>query len=551
MSIRRRLTLSYIAILALLAVNLVVYFWGDRRRQATVEELRRAISRQILLSSVQQKLSEYEKQVTLLSQGTADANSGGASPGEIAAFNHRLEGVGAQLRQMSALSDPDGRGMVDNFSASFRDLSASWRIFYENFGRNQSRAITEEVTRSEPLGQKVLKELLPELQQHQTESVEAASGRFYEAARTTDRITILIFFLSVGLAATLALMVSRRLTHGLALLETGADALGEGNLAYRIPTVSKDELGDLARTFNDMAGRLHSARGELQVLMDSERHKSEELEAALLQLKNTQDQLLVQEKMASLGVLTAGIAHEIKNPLNFVTNFAALSVELIMEAREMFDQFGQKLESADAEYMGQIMSDLNTNMKKISEHGHRADSIVKGMLAHSRGGAGQFQPANLSALVEEAAGLAYHGMRAQDVAFNIALENSYDPALPMVSVVPQDLSRAILNIVNNGCYAAHQRALNSPGFQPVLRCTTAKIPGGIEIRIKDNGTGIPKEALPKIFNPFFTTKPTGSGTGLGLSLSYQIVVDQHKGTMRVETQEGEGTEFILTLPDRT
>jgi two-component system NtrC family sensor kinase len=550
MSIRRRLTLSYIAILALLAVNLVVYFWGDRKRRATVEELRRAISRQILLSSVQQKLSEYEKQVTLLSQGTADASSGGASPGEIAAFNHRLEGVGSQLRQMSALSDADGRGMVDNFSASFRELSASWRIFYQNFGRNQSLAITEEVTRSEPLGQKVLKELLPELQQHQTESVEAASARFYDAARTTDRITVLIFFLSVGLAATLALMVSRRLTHGLVLLKTGADALGEGNLAYRIPTVSKDELGDLARTFNDMAGRLHSARGELQVLMDSERHKSEELEAALLQLKATQDQLLVQEKMASLGVLTAGIAHEIKNPLNFVTNFAALSVELIGEARDMFEQFGQKLDPADAEYMGQLMSDLNTNMKKISEHGNRADSIVKGMLAHSRGGGGQFQPANLNALIEEAAGLAYHGMRAQDVNFNIALENSYDPALPAVSVVPQDLSRAILNIVNNGCYAAHQRALKSPGFKPVLRCTTAKIPGGVEIRIKDNGTGIPKEALPKIFNPFFTTKPTGSGTGLGLSLSYQIVVDQHKGTMRVETEEGEGTEFILTLPER-
>jgi two-component system, NtrC family, sensor kinase len=551
MSIRRRLTLSYIAILALLAVNLVVYFWGDRRRQATVEELRRAISRQILISSVQQKLSEYEKQVTLLSQGTADADSGGASPGEIAAFNHRLEGVGAQLRQMSALSDADGRGMVDNFSASFRDLSASWRIFYENFGRNQSKAITEEVTHSEPLGQKVLKELLPELQQNQTASVEAASARFYDAARTTDRITVLIFFASVGLAATLALMVSRRLTHGLAVLKTGADALGEGDLAYRIPTVSKDELGDLARTFNDMAGRLHSARGELQVLMESERHKSEELELALVQLKNTQDQLLVQEKMASLGVLTAGIAHEIKNPLNFVTNFAALSVELITEAREMFDQFGQKLEPDDAEYLGQIMSDLNINLKKISEHGKRADSIVKGMLAHSRGGAGQFQPTNLNALIEEAAGLAYHGMRAQDVNFNIALESSYDPALPLVSVVPQDLSRAILNIVNNGCYAAHQRALKSPGVQPVLRCTTAKIPGGIEIRIKDNGTGIPKDALPKIFNPFFTTKPTGSGTGLGLSLSYQIVVDQHKGTMRVETEEGEGTEFILTLPDRT
>jgi two-component system NtrC family sensor kinase len=558
MSIRRRLTLSYIAILALLAVNLVVYFWGDRRRQSTVEELRRAISRQILISSVQQKLSEYEKQVTLLSQMTADANSGGASPEDIAAFNSRLDGVGEQLRKMSDLSDAGGRGMIDNFSASFRDLSASWRIFYENFGRNQARAITEEVTHSEPLGQKVLKELLPALQQHQAESVEAASARFYDAARTTDQITVLIFFASVGLAATLALMVSHRLTRGLAVLKTGADALGEGNLAYRIPTVSKDELGDLARTFNDMGGRLHSARGELeqrqqelQVLMDRERLKSEELEQALLQLKTTQDQLLVQEKMASLGVLTAGIAHEIKNPLNFVTNFAALSVELIEEARELFEQFGKKLETADQEYMEQLMSDLNTNLKKISEHGNRADSIVKGMLAHSRGGGGQFQPTNINALIEEAAGLAYHGLRAQDVNFNIALESSYDPALPLVSVVPQDLSRAILNIVNNGCYAAHQRALKSPGFQAVLRCSTAKIHNGVEIRIRDNGTGVPKEVLPKIFNPFFTTKPTGSGTGLGLSLSYQIVVDQHKGTLRVETQEREFTEFILTLPERT
>jgi signal transduction histidine kinase len=226
-------------------------------------------------------------------------------------------------------------------------------------------------------------------------------------------------------------------------------------------------------------------------------------------------------------------------------------VELIAEARELFEQFQQKLETADAEYMEQLMSDLNINLKKISEHGHRADSIVKGMLAHSRGGAGQFQPTNINALIEEAAGLAYHGLRAQDLNFNIGLENSYDPALPMISVVPQDISRAILNIVNNGCYATHQRALKSPGFQPVLRCTTAKIQGGVEIRIGDNGTGIPKEVLPKIFNPFFTTKPTGSGTGLGLSLSYQIVVDQHKGTMRVETQEGEGTEFILTLPERT
>lgn len=550
MTIRRRLTLSSIAILGLLAVNLVVYFWGDRRRQATVEELRRAISRQILISDIRQELSDYEKQVTLLSQINGDTNSGGANPAEIAAFNKGLDGVGRQLGQMSALDDPDGRRMVIAFTDSFRALSDSWRIFYQNFGRNQPLAITEEVMHSEPLGQKVLKELLPELQQHQTESVQAASDRFYETVRTTDRITVFIFFLSVGLAGTLALIISRRLNRGLGVLKTGADVLGGGDLAYRIPSISKDELGDLARTFNDMAGRLQSARDELQVLMDRERLKSEELELTLAQLKTTQDQLLVQEKMASLGALTAGIAHEIKNPLNFVTNFSSLSVELLDEARELFGKLGKKLESGDAEYIGQILSDLNTNLHKIEEHGRRADNIVKGMLAHSRGGSGQFQLTDINALVAEAASLAYHGMRAQDVAFNIALENAFDPALPMLSVVPQDLSRAILNIVNNGCYAAHQRALGEPGFQPVLRCTTVRTPAGVEIRIRDNGAGIPKEVLPKIFNPFFTTKPTGSGTGLGLSLSYQIVVDQHKGAMRVETEDGKSTEFILTLPER-
>jgi len=159
------------------------------------------------------------------------------------------------------------------------------------------------------------------------------------------------------------------------------------------------------------------------------------------------------------------------------------------------------------------------------------------------------QDTDLNALIAEAVNLAYHGMRAQDQTFNIGLESSYDQALPHISVVPQDLSRVILNIVNNGCYAAHQRDLKKePGFRPILRTSTKNIGDEVEIRIRDNGTGVPKEVLPKIFNPFFTTKPTGSGTGLGLSLSYQIVVDQHKGTMRVETQEGEFTEFILALP---
>ncbi|SPE42471.1 Integral membrane sensor hybrid histidine kinase (fragment) [Candidatus Sulfopaludibacter sp. SbA3] len=448
MSIRRRLTLSYFAILLLLGVNLIIYFWSDRKRQSTFEELRSAISRQILISSIQQKLNDYQKQVMLLSQITTDVNEGGASPDDIAAFNSRLDAIGEQIRQMMTLTDAGGKGMVESFSVSFRDLSASWRIFYENFGRNQSRAITEVVMHAEPLGQKVMQEILPQLQQHEKDSVEAASVHFYDAAHATDRITIGIFVMSGILSGLLALVVSRHLTTGLGALKTGADVLGGGNLEYRIPIVATDELGDLARTFNDMAGRLQSARAELEqrqqeleVLMNRERGKTEELEAALHQLKETQDQLLVQEKMAFLGVLTAGIAHEIKNPLNFVTNFSEVSVELLDDARQIFQQGAASLPPADSQYLSELISDLNTNLHKIREHGKRADSIVRGMLAHSRGGSGQFQPTDLNALMTEAVNLAYHGMRAQDQTFNIAIESAYDSALPLVSLVPQDVSR--------------------------------------------------------------------------------------------------------------
>jgi signal transduction histidine kinase len=288
---------------------------------------------------------------------------------------------------------------------------------------------------------------------------------------------------------------------------------------------------------------------EKKRLRDLERRKTEELEQALQRLKATQDQLVVQEKMASLGALTAGIAHEIKNPLNFVMNFAELSVDLLRDVEQTLGNVRKTMPADDISYLDGLMSDLTGNLQRIHEHGKRADSIVRGMLAHSRGGAGQRERVDLNALVAEAVNLAYHGLRAQNSAFNITLESDYDQSLQPMEVVPQDLSRVFLNITNNGCYAAHQKKLQSgDGFRPVLRVTTRGKGGEVEIRIRDNGTGMPKSVVQKIFNPFFTTKPTGSGTGLGLSLSYQIVVEQHKGTIRVDTQEGEYTEFVVTLP---
>ena len=288
---------------------------------------------------------------------------------------------------------------------------------------------------------------------------------------------------------------------------------------------------------------------EKKRLRDRERRKTEELEEALHRLKETQDQLVVQEKMASLGALTAGIAHEIKNPLNFVTNFAELSVDLLQDLQQAMTPARPQLTPDDCSYLDEIVGDLTINLQKIREHGKRADSIVRGMLAHSRGGSAQREKVDLNSLVAEAVNLAYHGLRAQDSTFNIALESEYDKTIPQLQVVAQDLSRVFLNIANNGCYAANQKRIqHGDSFRPRLRVTTSHSGNQVEVRMHDNGTGIPKSALQKIFNPFFTTKPTGMGTGLGLSLSYQIVVEQHKGSIRVNTEEGEYTEFVITLP---
>jgi two-component system, NtrC family, sensor kinase len=298
----------------------------------------------------------------------------------------------------------------------------------------------------------------------------------------------------------------------------------------------------LAKPFDPVLLRARiGASLEKKRLRDRERGRTAELEQALQQLKEAQTQLVVQEKMASLGALTVGIAHEIKNPLNFVNNFADVSTDLLEDLREALPQPNPKI-------VGEIIMDLTANLRRIREHGERADGIVRGMLAHARG-AGQRESTDLNALVAGAINLAYQGLRTQDSSFQIAIESHYDPGLPMIEVVPGDLSRAFLNIANNGCYAAHQKSLQFGGsFRPALKVSTRDIGSQVEIRIEDNGAGISKAALLKIFNPFFTTKPPGSGMGLGLSLSYQIVVEQHKGTIRVETKEGESTALIIALP---
>jgi signal transduction histidine kinase len=266
-------------------------------------------------------------------------------------------------------------------------------------------------------------------------------------------------------------------------------------------------------------------------------------EAAYRDLKAAQANLIQAEKMASLGQLTAGIAHEIKNPLNFVNNFAELSGDLL-------DELHDAVANNQQAEIDELTATLKGNLAKIAEHGRRADGIVRSMLEHSRGSSGERRSVDLNALVDEALNLAYHGARARDQSFNIALERDFDEGIQPITLVPQDVTRVLLNLFSNGFYAARRRQSmeTGAGFEPTLKVVTRELGDGVEIRVRDNGIGIPEEVKDKLFQPFFTTKPTGEGTGLGLSISYDIVTQQHGGRITADSKIGEYSEFTIRLP---
>jgi two-component system, NtrC family, sensor kinase len=268
-------------------------------------------------------------------------------------------------------------------------------------------------------------------------------------------------------------------------------------------------------------------------------------EAAYRDLKATQARLIQAEKMASLGQLTAGIAHEIKNPLNFVNNFAGLSVELLDELKETAAPALAALDDDKRADIDEVVAMLTGNLEKIAEHGRHADGIVKSMLEHSRGASGERREIDLNSLIEEALNLAYHGARAQDASFNIALERDLDAPIAPIELAPQEITRVLLNLFGNGFYAANKRNRDGaqPEFRPTLKVSTRDPGDAVEIRVRDNGAGIPPEIRDKLFQPFFTTKPTGEGTGLGLSISWDIVTQQHGGTIEVDSRVDEFTEF--------
>ncbi len=307
--------------------------------------------------------------------------------------------------------------------------------------------------------------------------------------------------------------------------------------------------GGFVLIYADITERKRS-EAEIRAARDAAEEASRTIEAAYRDLKTAQANLIQAEKMASLGQLTAGIAHEIKNPLNFVNNFASLSVDLLSELKETAAPGFAALTEAQRAEIEDVSAMLTSNLQKITEHGKRADGIVKAMLEHSRGSSGERRMVDMNAVIDEALNLAYHGARAQDQSFNITLERDFAEGIAPIEVNPQDLTRVFLNIFGNGFYAANSRARSrgDTGFMPTLKVTTRDAGEAVEIRVRDNGTGIPADIRDKLFQPFFTTKPTGEGTGLGLSITYDIVTQQHGGSITVDSKVGEYSEFTIRLP---
>lgn len=384
---------------------------------------------------------------------------------------------------------------------------------------------------------------------------EVAAGD--AAARSGAIVSLGFWFMLVVTCFTIGFAVfgwrffGQRLVVRMGRLSRATRRMSKGDLDVQVQIEGNDELTDMAGALEVF--RQHAVEVQrlnlVEKLAAEVQAKNDKLEDTLDNLRRTQQQVIKQEKLASLGALTAGIAHEIRNPLNFVNNFAALSTELIEELREELDEGAEENGEVDREYIDEILGDLDTNVKKVNQHGERANRIVEGMLAHSRDEAGHAESVDLNLMVDEYTKLAYHGMRGADPSFNVDMIKEFDPTVGEVEAIGRDLSRVFLNVVTNACHATQLRRKKSddPDYFPAVTVSTKGGEDKVQVSVHDNGTGIPDEIVGRIFDPFFTTKAGTGGTGLGLSISHEII-QEHGGKLEVRTKPNEFTEFVITLP---
>jgi signal transduction histidine kinase len=382
---------------------------------------------------------------------------------------------------------------------------------------------------------------------------ELSESKAYGAVAQMQNRMYLWIAASLIIALLVMLVFSRQISKPILRISDLADVISDGNFDVSFDYKAKDEIGKLGETLVRMAQSLKASFAKIaeqnKELEDYSHNLEAMVEERTKQLKDAQQQLIIQEKLASLGSLTAGIAHEIQNPLNFINNFSKLSIGLTDELIEEINNYRDKIDKEDYELIDEILEDLRSNTQKINEHGGRAERIVKGMLEHSRGEAGEMREIDINLMLKESMNLAYHGFRNENEEFNIKMIENLDESIGKVFVDSQSLNRVFLNIINNAFYATFQKKKEEGGaYNPEFSISTKLIDNKIEIRLRDNGAGIPEDVRQKIFEPFFTTKPTGEGTGLGLSLSHDIIVQMHKGELNVESETGKYTEFILTIP---
>ena len=385
-------------------------------------------------------------------------------------------------------------------------------------------------------------------------SAQEATRASSQAISTGRNLLLVLNVISIIGALLIAyLFVGRVLLRRLEKLSDRMRGMADGDLEGKVEIDGRDEVADMAAALEVF--RRHALEVQrlnlVEKLAEELQDKNAELEKVLEDLRVAQDQIVMREKLAALGELTAGVAHEIKNPLNFVKNFSEASEELMEELTEVLDESAEALDEEQRELVDEICQDLTDNMGRILQHGNRADRIVHDMLQMGRG-SGERQPSEINSLLDEHASLAYHSARATDPDFNLTIEKDFDPDVGQIEVVPQDMGRVFLNMVGNACYATEEkrRAIKADDgvtYFPTLSLSTKRLDDRIEVSVRDNGNGIPPEVVDKIFNPFFTTKPTDKGTGLGLALSNDIV-REHGGNIRVETEPGEFTEMIVELP---